>query len=76
MGVPSLDNEFMQYWAKLTVVEKQFILSVTKSYVQLKEVPESSSVQQYNREIDEALRQAASRNYMTQEEIEKESEKW
>jgi hypothetical protein len=30
MGAPSLDNEFMQYWSKLTVVENESLLNVAK----------------------------------------------
>jgi hypothetical protein len=37
MGAPSLDNEFMQYWSKLTVVEKESLLNVARNYVLLKE---------------------------------------
>lgn len=36
MAVPLLDNEFMQYWSKLTTTEKESLLSVAKQYVQLK----------------------------------------
>lgn len=36
MAVPLLDNEFMQYWARLTVVEKESLLTVAKNYVQAK----------------------------------------
>lgn len=36
MAAPVLDNEFMQYWTKLTVTEKESLLSVAKQYVQLK----------------------------------------
>jgi len=36
MPAPVLDNEFMQYWSKLTTVEKESLLSVAKQYVQLK----------------------------------------
>ena len=36
MPSPVLDNEFMQYWSKLTAVEKESLLSVAKQYVQLK----------------------------------------
>ncbi len=36
MAAPVLDNEFMQYWSKLTVIEKESLLSVAKQYVQLK----------------------------------------
>jgi hypothetical protein len=36
MAVPLLDHEFMQYWSKLTVVEKESLLTVAKNYVQAK----------------------------------------
>ena len=36
MSAPVLDNEFMLYWSKLTLVEKESLLSVAKQYVQLK----------------------------------------
>ncbi|MCW3074895.1 MAG: hypothetical protein JWP69_1964 [Flaviaesturariibacter sp.] len=52
MAAPSLDSEFMQYWAQLTVVQKTSLLSVIKSFVQ---EGESISLEQYNREIDEAV---------------------
>ena len=37
MAAPMLDNEFLQYWNKLTLVEKESLLSVAKIYVQPKE---------------------------------------
>ncbi len=37
MAAPILDSEFLQYWNKLTLVEKESLLSVAKNYVQLKE---------------------------------------
>ena len=76
MAAPSLDNEFMAYWIKLTSAEKESLLYVARNYVQLKEESGRVSIEQYNKEIDEALEQAAAGNYMTQEEIEKESEEW
>ena len=36
MAIPVLDNEFMQYWVKLTLVEKESLLNVAKHYVNLK----------------------------------------
>ncbi len=36
MAIPLLDNEFMQYWSKLTVVEKESLLIVARNYVQAK----------------------------------------
>lgn len=37
MAVPLLDKEFMEYWSKLSVVEKESLLGVAKNYVQLKQ---------------------------------------
>jgi hypothetical protein len=37
MGVPQLENEFMKYWSKLTIVEKESLLSVARNYVQSKQ---------------------------------------
>lgn len=36
MGVTVIDNEFMGYWSKLTVIEKESLLGVAKQYVSLK----------------------------------------
>jgi len=42
MAAPSLDHEFMQYWSKLSVVEKESLMNVAKNYVQLKQTEEGS----------------------------------
>ena len=36
MAAPVLDNEFMQYWSKLTTTEKESLLTVAQQYVQLR----------------------------------------
>jgi hypothetical protein len=35
MAAPSLDNEFMKYWEKLSVVQKESLISVAKNYAEL-----------------------------------------
>jgi hypothetical protein len=37
MAAPSLDNEFLQYWSKLSIAEKESLITVAKNYVQLKD---------------------------------------
>lgn len=44
MADPSVDNEFMQYWLRLTVIEKESLLTVAKNYVQLKEAEDIADV--------------------------------
>jgi hypothetical protein len=36
MAAPALDNEFLQYWLKLTSDEKESLLNVAKQFVALK----------------------------------------
>ena len=36
MAAPMLDNEFMGYWSKLSVEEKESLLRVAKNYVDSK----------------------------------------
>lgn len=68
MGIPSLENELMQYWPQLNVVQQESILSVIRSIVQ----PEGRiTIEQYNKEIDEAVARVESGEFYTQEEVEK-----
>lgn len=75
MAALSLDNEFMEYWQKLSVVQKESLLEVAKIYV----APAANgriSIEQYNREIDEALAQVEKGEVYTQEEVERMSKNW
>jgi hypothetical protein len=55
MGAPSLDNEFMQYWSKLSVVEKESLINVAKNYIQLKE---AEDVRDTRKKLIQAEREA------------------
>lgn len=75
MAAPSLDNEFMQYWQKLSVVQKESLLQVAKNYV----VPATEgriSIEQYNKEIDEALAQVERGEVTSMEDLKKEMQSW
>ena len=72
----SLDNEFMQYWLKLTVVQKESLLSVAKNYLQLREDIERISIEQYNKEIDEAMKRMDAGELYTHEQVVEMSKSW
>ena len=76
MGAPSLDSEFMQYWLKLTMPEKQSLLIVAKNYVQLKEEIMPVSIEQYNREIDAAMKRIDGGEFYTHEQVVEISKTW
>lgn len=74
MTVMSIDNEFSEYWKLLTVNEKESLLSVAKNYVQLKE-ESHISIEQYNKEIDEAMQRIDAGEFYTYEEVTEMSKK-
>lgn len=73
MAAPSLDAEFNKYWSLLTPVQKESLLGVIKSFV----IPrEKISLEQYNKEIDEAIARVEAGEFYSQEEIEKMAKEW
>jgi hypothetical protein len=52
MGAQSLDQDFMRYWMRLSVVEKESLFQVAKHYVELKDDTAPISIEQYNAEIE------------------------
>ena len=74
MGALPLDNEFQQYWPMLSKVEKESLLSIAKHFVQLKQENETVSIEQYNKEIEQALSEIASGDFISDEQAKKESE--
>ena len=75
MATPSLENEFDQYWSKLSIIEKQSLLTVAKNYVELKEEA-GMDIEEYNKEIDDAVRRVDAGEYLTHEDVIKMSKDW
>ena len=77
MPVKTIDSQILNYLPLLGEEEKKSILSVIKSFLTLKgREPQRISIEQYNQELDEALARINAGNYLTQEEVEKQSAKW
>lgn len=73
----AIDKEFYQYYMQLDEEQKTSMLQLLKTFLKSGRQPsERISVDDYNREIDEALAEAAAGNYISQEEIEKRAAKW
>lgn len=73
-----LDIEIQKYLPLLGNEEKKSLLSVIKSFLNLKsaEHDEVVDIEQYNKEIDEAMARIDSGQFTTQEDLEKEMETW
>jgi hypothetical protein len=73
MPVSSLDNEFNKYWSLLNPLQKASLLEVIKSFVLSKE---KTSIEQYNKELGEALARVEAGEFYTDEEVEKMAKDW
>lgn len=74
----SLEKEWFSYFEQLNEAEKKSVISLIKTFLKRQDGKAGGSIaiEQYNEEIDESLEQAAARNYITQEEMEKKASKW
>ncbi len=72
-----LDEKLQSYFVQLNDAEKKSVLLLLKTFLNNRsETAERISIDQYNKEIDEALAEADEGNYITQDEMEKQAAKW
>jgi hypothetical protein len=76
MGAQSLDQEFLRYWSRLSVVEKQSLFQVAKHYVDLKDDTTPITLEQYNTEIDEAMKAMEDGEIYTHDQVKQMSKDW
>ena len=74
----TLEKEWYSYFEQLNEAEKKSIISLIKTFLkrQNEKAGSSITIEQYNKDIDESLEQAAAGNYISQEEMEKKASKW
>ncbi len=70
-----IDKQIYEYLPLLGNDEKKSILTVIKSFLHLKQESQIN-IEQYNKEIDEALLQIKNGEFITQEDLEEESKTW
>ena len=73
MAEPLLDIEFSKYWTRLTISQKQSLLSVIKSFAT---EDETLDLEEYNKDLVDAEAAYKSGNYITQEEMLNLIRKW
>ena len=73
----TLDNELFQQILKLDEAEKRSVLQMLKAFIKGRENKTGRiSIEQYNREIDEAVARVKGGDYFTHEEVERMAEDW
>ena len=67
------EQEWHDYFLQLNEMEKKSVVLMLKAFLQQRnQDTDRISLEQYNKEIDEALAEVEAGNYITQEEMEKE----
>jgi hypothetical protein len=75
--IAPLDTEINKYLPLLGNEEKMTLLSVIKSFLNLKKENEVNiNIEQYNKDINEAMARIDNGHFTTQEDVEKETESW
>ena len=73
----ALEQEWNNYFVQLNELERKSVLLMLKAFLQRRnEDTDRISMEQYNKEIDEALTEVEAGNYITQDEMEKRAAKW
>lgn len=77
MKEQALNKEFFHYYNKLSKVQKESMLSLVKSILEKdEEPPKRVSIEQYNKELEEAEKRISEGNYVTHESLKAEAKKW
>ena len=72
-----LDKELLQYFMRLDEPQKRSLLEMMKSFLKTdNESLRSVSIEQYNRELDEAMQRIEKGDFTSLEELEKEMRSW
>jgi hypothetical protein len=77
MAVSSIDKELIKYFVQLTDQQKQSLIQMIKTFLQSGSSPaEKVSIEQYNKELDDAMERINSGHFTLLEELEKEMQSW
>jgi predicted transcriptional regulator len=73
----ALERELLRYIFRLDEAEKKSVLQMLKTFTKDRETNTANiSVEQYNREIDEAIARVEAGEYFTHEEVERMAKDW
>ncbi|TAM93832.1 MAG: hypothetical protein EPN39_19165 [Chitinophagaceae bacterium] len=76
MKANSINTELNKYLSLLTTEQKELVVRLIKSFINQKDSTSRISIEQYNKEVSEAMKEAKAGNYVTQDELERESSLW
>jgi len=72
-----IDKELIYYFTRLNNSQKKSLLGMIKSFLkQGNELSEAVDIEQYNKELDEAMKRIDDGSFTTLEALEKEMQTW
>lgn len=72
-----LDKELIEYFTKLDEPQKKSLLELIKSFLNTSgDALKPDTLEQYNKELDEAMQRMINGEFTTLEELEKEMKSW
>lgn len=73
----ALERELLQYILQLDEAEKKSVLQMLKTFIKGREKKVARiSIEQYNKEIDEAIARVEAGEYFAHDEVERMSKDW
>lgn len=77
MTVSSIDKELIKYFIQLTELQKKSLLQMIKSFARPDmETRKSTSIEEYNKDLDDAMERINKGNFTTFEELQNEMKSW
>jgi hypothetical protein len=77
MAVSTVDKELIRYFTQLNELQKKTLLEMIKTFLKPGNEPmERVTIEQYNKELDEAMERINKGEFTTLEELEKEMRSW
>ncbi len=72
----ALDQELYKYILQLDEAEKKSVLQMLKTFVKRRSNSSRISIEQYNKEIDEAIARVEAGEFYSQEQVKEMSKDW
>jgi hypothetical protein len=76
MAITPADKELLKLISRLDNSQKESLINFIKPFLSTDDSSESSSIDQYNLELDQAMQRVKDGKYTSLEELDKEMESW
>jgi hypothetical protein len=76
MAISPVDKELLKLISQLNSVQKKSLVNFIKPFILTIDSTERQTIDEYNLDLDQAIKNAKKGNFTTLEDLEKEMESW